>query len=160
MFRSHAARPANAATSASFRSTRGTLGNSQGVAYAGAGGSLARLGALPMPEDATRPERRAWQLPPVGGNPSSSAQGTSPGSFAARARIGSAIPFGSPDAPGMPAPSERTAWDFMPPDWKYLGSRWVPPAGFTPATQLKFARPGRVTPQVRPHAQRDPAPPP
>ena len=61
-----------------------------------------------MSQEATRQERRAWQLPPVGGNPSSTAQGTSPGSFAARARIGSPVPFGSPDAPGMPAPSDIT----------------------------------------------------
>src|SRR5262245_24281616 len=100
-----------------------------------------------MSQDATRQERRAWQLPPVGGNPSSTAQGTSPGSFASRARIGTAIPFGSPDAPGMPAASELTAWDFMPPDWRRERDRWVPPAGFVPVTQLEFARLGVVTAQ-------------
>ena len=45
---------------------------------------------------------RAWELPPRGGNPSSSAAGTSPGSFAAKGRIGSAVPFGSPDTPPEP----------------------------------------------------------
>jgi len=109
-----------------------------------------------MSENATRQERRAWQLPPVGGNPSSSAQGTSPGSFAARAQIGTAIPFGSPDAPGMPAPSQKTAWDFMPPDWSCEGGRWVPPPGFVPVTQLEFARLGVVTPQMRRVAEREP----
>src|SRR5262245_45098307 len=101
-------------------------------------------------------ELRAWQLPPVGGNPSSRSQGTSPGSFAAPERIGTPVPFGSPDAPGMPAPSERTAWDFMPPDWRQVGGRWLPPDGFRPVTQLEFARLGSVTPQMRRVAEREP----
>jgi phosphomethylpyrimidine synthase len=99
---------------------------------------------------------RAWQLPPVGGNPSSLSQGTSPGSFAMRPRVGTPVPFGSPDAPGMPAPSERTAWDFMPPDWRQVGGRWLPPDGFQPVTQLEFARLGIVTPQMRRVAEREP----
>ncbi len=109
-----------------------------------------------MSTGATRGTPRAWQLPPLGSNPSSSAQGTSPGSFAAPPRIGSAVPFGSPDAPGMPAPSEKTAWDFMPPDWKRVEGRWVPPSGFQPVTQLEFARLGIVTEQMRRVAAREP----
>jgi len=99
---------------------------------------------------------RAWELPPLGGNPSSSAAGTSPGSFAAKGRIGSAVPFGSPDAPGMPAPSQKTAWDFMPCDWKLVDGRWLPPPGFRPVTQLEHARLGLVTPQMRRIAEREP----
>lgn len=58
---------------------------------------------------------RAYPIPLRGAeNPSSTAAGTTPGSFANAARIGSALAFSSPDTPGMPAPSTRTAWDFLP----------------------------------------------
>ena len=50
-------------------------------------------------------------------NPSTHAQGTTPGSFARRADIGGPLSFSSPDTPGMPAPSDRTAWDFLPAGW-------------------------------------------
>ena len=40
-----------------------------------------------------------------------------PGSFANPPEIGGPLAFSSPDTPGMPAPSRRTAWDFMPPGW-------------------------------------------
>jgi phosphomethylpyrimidine synthase len=56
----------------------------------------------------------------------------------------------------MPAPSEKTAWDFMPPDWKQSGGRWVAPPGFQPRTQLEFARLGVVTAQMRRVAEREP----
>jgi phosphomethylpyrimidine synthase len=56
----------------------------------------------------------------------------------------------------MPAASEKTAWDFMPPDWKQVGGRWVPPAGFEPVTQLEFARLGIVTAQMRRVSEREP----
>ena len=52
--------------------------------------------------------------PPIGGNPSTEAQGTSPGSFAQSPQVGGPLTFSSPDTPGMPQPSEKTAWDFMP----------------------------------------------
>jgi len=57
--------------------------------------------------------------PPVHGaaNPSTSAQGTSPGSFALRADVGGPRMFSSPDTPGMPQPSPYTAWDFLPSGW-------------------------------------------
>jgi phosphomethylpyrimidine synthase len=107
-------------------------------------------------------------LPPVGDNPSSRRQGTSPGSFARRGDVGTPYTFTSPDAPGMPAPSEKTAWDFMPPDWTCLvpdgddasararAEAWRPPAGFVPVTQLEHARLGHVTPQMARVAEREP----
>ena len=60
-------------------------------------------------------------LPPLGLNPSTAAQGTTPGSFAKRPAIepgvAGAKTFASPDTPGMPAPSDKTAWDFLPEGW-------------------------------------------
>jgi phosphomethylpyrimidine synthase len=62
----------------------------------------------------------APQLPPLGDNPSTLRQGTSPGSFANKGRVGTPWTFSSPDTPGMPQPSEKTAWDFVPADWVCL----------------------------------------
>src|SRR6185295_12355730 len=42
---------------------------------------------------------------------------TTPGSFALAPDIGGPLSFASPDTPGMPAPSDKTAWDFMPEGW-------------------------------------------
>ncbi len=50
-------------------------------------------------------------------NPSTTAAGTSPGSFANAPAIGTPYMFSSPDTPGMPAPSTKTAWDFLPEGW-------------------------------------------
>src|SRR3954465_10690266 len=50
-------------------------------------------------------------------NPSTAREGTTPGSFANPSSIGGPLTFSSPDTPGMPAPSDKTAWDFMPSDW-------------------------------------------
>ena len=61
---------------------------------------------------------RTWQLPPVGGDPSHTSGATTPGSFANRAQLGGPRSFSSPDTSGMPQPSDKTAWDFMPSDWK------------------------------------------
>jgi phosphomethylpyrimidine synthase len=99
---------------------------------------------------------RPYELPPLGHNPSSAGQGTNPGSFARAPRVGTPWSFSSPDAPGMPAPSEKTAWDFMPPDWVLEGGRWRAPAGFVPVTQLEHARLGAVTPEMRRVAEREP----
>jgi len=101
------------------------------------------------------PAARRWELPSLGHNPSSRRQGTNPGSFAAPPRIGTPWSFSSPDTPGMPAPSEKTAWDFMPPDWKLVGGRWTPPPGFVPVTQLEHARLGVVTPEMERAAARE-----
>jgi phosphomethylpyrimidine synthase len=56
----------------------------------------------------------------------------------------------------MPAPSEKTAWDFMPADWALRDGRWTPPAGFVPVTQLEHARLGLLTPEMRRVAEREP----
>jgi len=127
---------------------------------------------------------RTWKLPPLGNNPSTQKQGTSPGSFANPPRIGTAWTFSSPDTPGMPEPSSYTAWDFLPDDWEVeiidpdirepasspcaacgesrvftdsmgVTRRVTPPVGFVPVTQLEHARLGIVTPQMRRVAERE-----
>jgi len=110
---------------------------------------------------------------------------TTPGSFANPSDIGGALTYSSPDGPGMPQPSEKTAWDFLPQGWRVervsrgcgpLGSvcaaeaesavvefasargavlRVTHPAGFTPITQLEHARLGVVTAQMRRVAERE-----
>jgi phosphomethylpyrimidine synthase len=110
-----------------------------------------------------------FPLPPLGGNPASGSVGTTPASFAAPARIAAGIrgryTFSSPDTPGMPEPSNKTAWDFMPLDWVVRpgceknyesAAAWIPPAGFSPVTQLEHARLGTVTPEMRRVAEREP----
>jgi phosphomethylpyrimidine synthase len=98
-----------------------------------------------------------YTLPPLGDNPSSTVQGTTPGSFANRGRVGTPWTFSSPDTPGMPQPSDKTAWDFMPAGWsKGADGKWQPPAGFEPVTQLEHARLGVITPEMRRVAAREP----
>jgi phosphomethylpyrimidine synthase len=109
-----------------------------------------------------------FSLPPLGGNPSSTRAGTSPASFAAAARIAAGAAgrytFTSPDTPGMPAPSTKTAWDFMPANWvrrpgfesNYESpNAWLPPDGFSPVTQLEHARVGTITAEMRRVAERE-----
>ena len=55
---------------------------------------------------------RSYSLPPLGDNPSTEKQGTTPGSFAQKRRVGTPYAFSSPDMPGMPGVSEITAMDF------------------------------------------------
>ncbi|MEC9374096.1 MAG: phosphomethylpyrimidine synthase ThiC, partial [Planctomycetota bacterium] len=57
--------------------------------------------------------------PPLHGahNPASRREGTSPGSFARKPNVGGPLMFASPDTPGRPAPSTKTAWDFLPDNW-------------------------------------------
>ncbi|MHA7836472.1 MAG: phosphomethylpyrimidine synthase ThiC [bacterium] len=116
----------------------------------------------------------AFSLPNPGNNPSSTRQGTTPGSFANPPDLGGPRAFSSPDTPGMPQPSGKSAWDFMPPDWRRLpeGERlaepahpelappaaygFAPPEGFEPVTQLEKARLGIVTPEMARVAQREP----
>jgi phosphomethylpyrimidine synthase len=88
-------------------------------------------------------------------NPSSLAAGTNPGSFASRADVGGPRAFSSPDTPGMPEPSTKTAWDFLPDGWVRNGAFAEAPAGFVPVTQLEHARLGVVTPAMRRVAERE-----
>ncbi len=78
-------------------------------------------------------------------NPSTRAEGTTPGSFALAPDIGGPRTFSSPDTPGMPPPSDKTAWDFNP------DPRPAPHA----VTQLEKARLGLVTPEMRRVAERE-----
>jgi phosphomethylpyrimidine synthase len=124
----------------------------------------------------------AFPLPPLGFNPSSAAQGTTPGSFANRPAIkpglAGARTFASPDTPGMPPVSEKTAWDFLPKGWSTTddvcdvgpvvgyetltfeqadGRRrhvWYPES-FKPITQLEHARLGIITPEMTRVAERE-----
>ncbi len=103
------------------------------------------------------PPRRRWTLPQLGHNPSSSRAGTTPGSFAHAPDLGGPLSFSSPDTPGMPAPSDRTAWDFLPEGWtRGESGAAVAPGGFEPVTQLEHARLGTVTPEMRRVAEREP----
>ncbi len=77
-------------------------------------------------------------------NPSTNKQGTAPASFALKQDIGGATTFSSPDTPGMPAPSGKTAHDF----------NLSPNAN--PVTQLEHARLGTTTPEMERVAQREP----
>ena len=99
-----------------------------------------------------------YQLPALGNNPSTNAQGTTPGSFANAPQLGGALTFSSPDTPGMPAPSEKTAWDFLPRGWQRNAATGfaTAPAGFEPSTQLEFARLGAITREMRRVAEREP----
>ena len=99
------------------------------------------------------------QLPlPLRGafNPSSRRQGTNPGSFADAADLGGPRSFCSPDSPGMPEPSRKSAWDFLPEGWRRQGPFAVAPEGFVPVTQLEHARLGIVTAEMRRVAEREP----
>jgi len=112
---------------------------------------------------------RTYSLPPLGNNPSSQAQGTSPGSFSPLPKIASGRAgrwtFASADTPGMPVPSDKTAWDFMPLDWVLKpgfednyeqAAAWEAPTGFQPITQLESARLGVVTLEMKRVAEREP----
>ncbi len=114
-------------------------------------------------------ERVAEFLPTIeASDPSSSHAGTTPGSFARAPKImpgrNGALTFASPDTPGMPTPSDKTAWDFMPSDWTLRAGfesnyeradAWQPPVGFEPSTQLEFARLGITTPEMHRVADRE-----
>jgi phosphomethylpyrimidine synthase len=80
----------------------------------------------------------SWSWPPLGANPSTDQSGTSPGSFANPPRIGGPLTFSSPDTPGMPAPSGKTAWDFNP----------SPRDESIAVTQIEKARLGIITPEM------------
>ncbi|TVQ59994.1 MAG: phosphomethylpyrimidine synthase [Phycisphaerales bacterium] len=74
--------------------------------------------------DTSAPARR---LPLRGAhNPSTNREGTSPGSFANAPDVGGPLAYSSPDTPGMPAPSGKTAWDFLPEGWSVVDLRAAP----------------------------------
>lgn len=131
----------------------------------------------------------SYTLPPLGQNPSTDEQGTTPGSFAKPPVIAPGArgrwTFASPDTPGMPQPSEKTAWDFLPEQWEsqvleerpvvtgkegYGGEsrdlvfkqadgsyRQVTfPTAFVAVTQLEQARLGIVSRQMERVAEREP----
>jgi phosphomethylpyrimidine synthase len=87
---------------------------------------------------------QTWTLPPIGGDPGTSPNLTTPGSFASRADLGGPLAYSSPDTPGMPAPSSITAMD------------WPNAPGRRPVTQLESARAGVVTPEMKRVAEREP----
>ena len=112
---------------------------------------------------------KQYVLPPVGTNPSTNSEGTNPGSFALPAKLApgpeGALTYASPDTPGMPPASEKTAWDFMPEDWTirpgfeenyHCAEAWQIPEGFEAITQLESARRGIVTPEMERVSQREP----
>ncbi len=88
-------------------------------------------------------------------SPATRAAGTTPGSFANAPDIGGPLGLSSPDTPGMPAPSTKTAWDFMPDDWTLVDGSWQAPAGFEPVTQLDHARLGVITKAMGRVAERE-----
>jgi phosphomethylpyrimidine synthase len=92
----------------------------------------------------TNPMDRSYELPPLGDNPSTDRQGTSPGSFAAKERIGTPHAFSSPDTPGMPGVSNVTAMDFASPEDR------------RGRTQLEQARSGAISPEMKRVALREP----
>ena len=69
----------------------------------------------------TTAQNKHYQLPAVGGNPGLEPNVTTPGSFANKPSIlpdvRGAKTFSSPDTPGMPPLSNKTAWDFLPEGW-------------------------------------------
>jgi phosphomethylpyrimidine synthase len=89
------------------------------------------------------PQQIDWVLPPLGDNPSTEKQGTSPGSFARPGGVGTGWMYSSADTPGMPPPSELTAMDF-------------PSAGDGDGkTQLAEARSGIVSAEAKRVALRE-----
>jgi phosphomethylpyrimidine synthase len=87
---------------------------------------------------------RQFILPPLGDNPSTDRQGTTPGSFARPGAVGTPYMFSSPNTPGMPAVSSVTAMDF---------TRDLDREG---KTQLEVARIGLISPEAKKVALREP----
>ena len=100
---------------------------------------------------------REFTLPLRGAaNPSTLNEGTTPGSFANAPDVGGPLAFSSPDTPGMPAPSDKTAWDFLPDGWTRGANGFaVAPEGFEPITQLEHARLGIITAAMKRVAERE-----
>lgn len=92
-----------------LRSLYGAAGAADGTGYRTTAGGPAYPDA-PSEPGFTRPVHGAM-------NPGIDANAPTPGSFALAPDIGGALMFASPDTPGMPAPSDKTAWDFLPEGW-------------------------------------------
>ncbi|APZ90741.1 phosphomethylpyrimidine synthase ThiC [Fuerstiella marisgermanici] len=101
-------------------------------------------------------------------DPSSTHAGTTPGSFASAPEIAAgragAKTYSSQDSPGIPKPSNKTAWDFMPTDWTLIegfeddyekAEAWQRPQNYEPSTQLDSARCGIVTVEMQRVADRE-----
>jgi phosphomethylpyrimidine synthase len=82
-------------------------------------------------------------------HPSSTRAGTSPGSFANPADVGGPRTYSSPDTPGMPAPSDKTAWDFLPDGWTRDARTGfaLAPAGFVPSPSSSTRASARSRPR-------------
>ena len=137
----------------------------------------------------TTEHTHAYTLPPVGANPGLEPNTTTPGSFANTPTIlpgvRGAKTFSSPDTPGMPPLSNKTAWDFLPEGWSSeesnesqttrsprrhgVGFQTIAftqadgstrtvcyPTNFAPSTQLESARLGIITPEMKRVAEREP----
>jgi phosphomethylpyrimidine synthase len=96
-----------------------------------------------MPQSKTSSDR-SYALPPLGDNPSTDRQGTTPGSFALPGRVGMPYTFSSPDTPGMPGVSDITAMDFVRAEDRQH------------KTQLEEARTGVVSAEMKRVALREP----
>ena len=165
---------------------------------AGKAARLTAQGLVTVPASAARlstaqaaypdaPSETGFDVPVAGAfDPGTSEVTTTPGSFARTADVGGPRMFASPDTPGMPEPSDQTAWDFLPESWTveviegvdgardgrrepasgrgaavFADARGVVrrvtyPESFTPVTQLEHARLGVVTPEMRRVAEREP----
>jgi len=96
----------------------------------------------------TRPARQPFQyeLPLAGGgHPASLGGGTAPPSFGLPPQVGGPRAYSSPDTPGMPSPSNKTARDF------HGNGR----AAGEAVTQLERARLGEITDQMKRVALRE-----
>ena len=87
---------------------------------------------------------RSYELPPLGDNPSTEKQGTTPGAFALPGKVGTAYAYSSPDTAGMPGVSDITAMNFA----RELDRQCK--------TQLEAARVGVVTDEMKRVALREP----
>jgi len=87
---------------------------------------------------------RSFTLPPLGDNPSTDTQGTTPGSFALKGGVGTPYTFSSPDTPGQPPVSTITALDFS----KSTDADCK--------TQLEEARHGRISGEAKQVALQEP----
>ncbi len=96
---------------------------------------------MPHPQATTD---RSYALPPLGDNPSTDHQGTTPGSFSRIGKVGTPFTFSSPDTPGMPGVSDLTAMDFARPEDREA------------STQLEEARTGVISPEMKRVALREP----